>query len=67
MRGELGSYAKGQRGHIRLLSNTIGMFEYLPAALSAFLLAHPNIDIDLEERPSREPCLRSSRAGRTLE
>jgi molybdate transport repressor ModE-like protein len=54
MRGELGSYAKGLRGRIRLLSNTIGMFEYLPAALSVFLSAHPNIDIDLEERPSRE-------------
>ena len=54
MRGELGGYAKGLRGHVRLLSNTVGMLEYLPAALAAFLSAHPNVDIDLEERPSRE-------------
>jgi molybdate transport repressor ModE-like protein len=54
MRGELNSYAKGLRGHVRLLSNTVGMLEYLPAALAAFLSAHPNVDVDLEERPSRE-------------
>jgi DNA-binding transcriptional LysR family regulator len=54
MRGELGTYAKGLRGRIRVLSPTVGMFEYLPAALSAFLSAHPNVDIDLEERISNE-------------
>jgi molybdate transport repressor ModE-like protein len=54
MRGELDGYAKGLRGHVRLLSNTVGMLEYLPAALAAFLSAHPNVDVDLDERPSRE-------------
>jgi len=54
MRGELSGYAKGLRGHVRLLSNTVGMLEYLPAALVAFLSEHPNIDVDLEERPSQE-------------
>jgi DNA-binding transcriptional LysR family regulator len=54
MRGELSSYAKGLRGHVRLLSNTVGMLEYLPSALAAFLSANPNIDLDLEERPSQD-------------
>ncbi len=63
MRGDLGNYAKGLRGHVRLLSNTVGMLEYLPAALAAFLSANPNVDVDLEERPSRE-VVRAIAAGR---
>jgi molybdate transport repressor ModE-like protein len=54
MRGELGDYAKGLRGHVRLLSNTVAIAELLPAAVASFLSAHPNIDIELEDRPSRE-------------
>jgi DNA-binding transcriptional LysR family regulator len=54
MRGELDKYAKGLRAHIHLLSNTVGMVEFLPPALAAFLATHPNIDVDLEERQSRE-------------
>jgi len=54
MRGELTEYANGLRGHVRLLSNTAASAEFLPAALGGFLIAHGNIDIDLEERPSGE-------------
>ncbi|HTZ76358.1 MAG TPA: LysR substrate-binding domain-containing protein [Stellaceae bacterium] len=54
MRGELGDYARGLRGHVRLLSNTAALTEFLPEALAEFLTAHPNIDVDLEERPSDE-------------
>lgn len=54
MRGELNSCAQGLRGHVRLLSNSVALFEYLPAALSAFLAAHPNVDVELEEQASRE-------------
>lgn len=52
MRGELNEYAKGLKGHVRLLSNTAAINEFLPDALAGFLAANPNIDIDLEERPS---------------
>lgn len=52
MRDELGDYTHGIKGHIRLLCNTAAMSEFLPEALSAFMAAHPNIDIDLEERLS---------------
>ena len=54
MRGELAEYAAGVRGQIRLLSNTNALTEFLPEALSAFLAAHPQVNIDLEERLSDE-------------
>src|SRR5690348_16812511 len=37
MRGELGGFAKGLRGRVRLYSNTVGILEYLPAMLARFL------------------------------
>ena len=52
MRDELGQYAQGLKGHIRLLANTSAISEFLPDALGIFLSNHPNIDIDLEERLS---------------
>ena len=52
MRGELGDYARGLKGHVRLLCNTAALTEVLPEALAAYLAANPNVDIDLEERPS---------------
>src|SRR5271155_6165902 len=54
MRGELGAYADGLRGQIRLLSNTNALTEFLPEPLSTFLAAHPQVNIDLEERLSDE-------------
>jgi DNA-binding transcriptional LysR family regulator len=54
MRGEMGEYASGLKGHVRLLANTAAMAEFLPETLAAFLAAHPNVDIDLDERPSPE-------------
>ena len=54
MRGELGEYADGLKGHIRLLSNTNALTEFLPEPLSNFLTSHPQVNIDLEERLSDE-------------
>ena len=54
MRGELGEYAGGLKGHIRLLSNTNALTEFLPEPLSNFLASHPQVNIDLEERLSDE-------------
>lgn len=54
MREDLGVYAGGFAGQITLLSNTNALTEFLPEALSAFLTAHRNISIDLEERLSDE-------------
>jgi DNA-binding transcriptional LysR family regulator len=54
MRGELGNFARGLRGHVRILSNTIAATEFLPYALATYLASHPNVDIDLEERSTPE-------------
>lgn len=54
MRGELAEYARGLKGHVRLLANTAALTEFLPEALAGFLALHPTIDIDLEERPSHQ-------------
>src|SRR5437016_2608517 len=54
LREDLGAYAGGLAGQIRVLSNTNALTEFLPEALSSFLTAHPNVSIDLEERLSDE-------------
>lgn len=54
MRGELGKYACGLKGSVRVLTNTAALTEFLPEALASYLAANPNINIDLEERLSYE-------------
>ncbi|WP_308285222.1 LysR substrate-binding domain-containing protein [Bradyrhizobium ivorense] len=54
MRGELRSYGTGLRGRIRLWSNTAGLAAFLPPRLGRFLVAYPDLSIDLYERPSAE-------------
>jgi DNA-binding transcriptional LysR family regulator len=54
LREDLGAYAGGLGGQIRVLSNTNALTEFLPEALSSFLAAYPNVSIDLEERLSDE-------------
>jgi DNA-binding transcriptional LysR family regulator len=54
MRGELGGFARGLTGSIRVLSNTAAFSEHLPKALASFLKSNPTIDIDLEERESAD-------------
>ena len=51
---DLGAYAGGSAGQIRVLSNTNALTEFLPEALSSFLAAHPHVGVDLEERLSDE-------------
>lgn len=36
------------------MSNTVSLTEFLPEALSTFLVTHPNVNIDLEEKLSFE-------------
>ena len=54
MREELGAYAGGLSGEVRLLANTNALTEFLPEALSSFLADHPQVSVDLEERLSDE-------------
>ena len=46
---EVGEYARGVRGSLRVFANNSAMVQYLPGDLSRFLSAHPLIRVDLEE------------------
>ena len=54
LREDLGAYAAGLSGEVRLLANTNALTEFLPEALSRFLAQHPHVSINLEERLSDE-------------
>jgi DNA-binding transcriptional LysR family regulator len=54
LREDLGAYAGGIAGQIRVLSNTNALTEFLPEALSSFLAENPNVSVDIEERLSDE-------------
>jgi DNA-binding transcriptional LysR family regulator len=54
MQADLAQFATGLKGQVRLLCNTSAMTEFLPDALAAFLAAHPQLSINLEERLSRD-------------
>jgi DNA-binding transcriptional LysR family regulator len=54
LREDLGAFAGGLSGEVRLLANTNALTEFLPEALSAFLADHPHVSVDLEERLSDE-------------
>lgn len=54
LREELGTFAGGFGGEIRILSNTNALTEFLPDVLGSFLSRHPGISLDLEERLSDE-------------
>jgi DNA-binding transcriptional LysR family regulator len=54
LREDLGAYAGGIAGQVKVLSNTNALTEFLPETLSAFLAAHPHVSVDLEERLSDE-------------
>jgi DNA-binding transcriptional LysR family regulator len=41
-------------GHVRLFANVLSVAEALPAALGAFLAAHPQVTVDVEEIESPE-------------
>ncbi len=54
LREDLGAFAGGVSGEVKLLANTNALTEFLPEALSSFLADHPHVSIDLEERLSDE-------------
>jgi DNA-binding transcriptional LysR family regulator len=50
LRGEMGEFAAGLRGHVRLLANTAAATEILPDLLAGFLAANPSLDVELQDR-----------------
>jgi DNA-binding transcriptional LysR family regulator len=49
---EMAAFGRGLRGTVRLLCNTAAMSEALPPRLGRFLVEHPDIDVELQERSS---------------
>ena len=43
LREDLGAFAGGLSGEVRVLANTNALTEFLPEALSSFLAAHPHV------------------------
>jgi molybdate transport repressor ModE-like protein len=54
LREDLGAYAGGLVGQVRVMSNTNALTEFLPETLSSFLNVHPHVSVDLEEKLSDE-------------
>ena len=54
LQAELGDYAGGLKGQVRLLCNTSALSEDLPGLLGRFLASHPGISVDVEERASAD-------------
>lgn len=54
LHADLRPYAKGVKGRIRLQANSTVTNTFLAEALSAFLKDNPDIDIELEELPSKD-------------
>ena len=63
LQDELRAFAAGTRGTLRLYANTAAASEFLPARLGPWLARHPQVDIDLKERPSVD-IVRAIAAGR---
>src|SRR5471030_292899 len=51
---DLGQFAHGLKGTVRLLANTNALTEFVPTPVSHFLAAHHNVNIEVEERLSHE-------------
>jgi len=49
---ELGEHTQGVRGYVRMLANLSAIIEFLPEDLRDFSERHPQVKVDLEERPS---------------
>ena len=52
MQAELGEYADGVRGHVRVHANISAIVQFLPEDLGAFARGHAEVKIDLQEHLS---------------
>ncbi|WP_420177806.1 LysR family transcriptional regulator [Kerstersia gyiorum] len=66
MHEELGAFSGGASSHIRLLSNTNALTEFLPEVLGRFLVDYPGIAVDLQERVSDEIVVRVAEGAADL-
>lgn len=52
METEMGAYADGARGHVRIVANSSAIIQFLPGDLSRFKAAYPDVRIALSEQTS---------------
>jgi DNA-binding transcriptional LysR family regulator len=52
LQADLQEYGAGLRGHVRVFANTTAVTEFMPDILAAYLMQHPHISVDLQERPN---------------
>ncbi len=52
LRGDMQSYARGIKGHLRVAGSTTALSEFLPPVLARYLRTHPDVNVDLRERLS---------------
>ncbi|MBT9467082.1 LysR family transcriptional regulator [Hydrogenophaga sp.] len=54
LQADMAAHAHGVRSTVRVLCNTAAMTEHLPQLLGRFLVAHPDIDVELRELGSQD-------------
>ncbi len=54
MQAELGEFAEGVRGHVRVHANISAIVQFLPEDLAGFARRHPEVKIDLNESLSAD-------------
>jgi DNA-binding transcriptional LysR family regulator len=52
LEADLGDYAQGLKGQIRIHAHSSAVIQYLPQDIAGFLERHPNVSVDLREEPS---------------
>ncbi|AUL19825.1 LysR family transcriptional regulator [Bordetella holmesii] len=52
LRGDMQEFARGVKGHVRVLANTTASTEFMPAVLARYLAVHPDVNVELRERLS---------------
>lgn len=52
MQGDVSRFISGVKGHVRLIANSSALNGFVTPTLGRFLVAHPGIDAEIEERQS---------------
>lgn len=54
LHGGLAEHAQGMKVQLRLLCDTVALHEVVPERLAGYLLAHPHMNLRVDERPGNE-------------
>lgn len=54
LHGGLAEHSQGMKLQLRLLCDTVALHEVVPERLADFLLAHPQVNVQVEERPGND-------------